>query len=104
MFNSIFYTDDGTLRLESLKKTINGIEYLYQYGPKPGESLLEISDSSGYIFAMIKKTNGTTIKIVREYNKPKDWIFASSDSEMLGWMIQRFPRVAEEMIWELDGK
>jgi len=44
------------------------------------------------------------MKIVGEYNKPKDWIFVASDSEMLDWMIQRFPRVAEEIIWELDGK
>lgn len=57
MFNSIFYTDNGTFRLESFKQTIGEIEYLYEYGPTSGEALLKITDSSGYLFAMIKKNN-----------------------------------------------
>ena len=109
MFNSIFYTDDGTFRLESFKETIGEIEYLYEYGPKPGEALLKITDSSGYLFAMIKKTtSGLNTILVRELEADnlkrranEYWLVMYSESEILDWMIQRYPRVAERMIWNL---
>lgn len=109
MFNSIFYTDDGTFRLESFKEAIGEIEYLYEYGPKSGEALLKIMDSSGYLLAMIKKTtSGLNIKLVRELEADnlksqanENWLVMNSESEMLDWMIQRYPQVAERMIWNL---
>lgn len=109
MFNSIFYTDDGTFRLESFKEAIGEIEYLYEYDPKSGEALLKIMDSSGYLLAMIKKTtSGLNIKLVRELEADslkrqanENWLVMNSESEMLDWMIQKCPQVAERMIWNL---
>jgi hypothetical protein len=111
MFNSVFYNDDGTFRKEPLKETIAGSEYSYDYDPKFGEARLTISDSLDYIFAIIRRTTSCNlIMLVREpqYNPTNDldtdnWFVMKTDSEMLDWMIKRFPRVAERMIWDLGN-
>ena len=108
MFDSIFYNDIGAFRKDLTKEIISESEYCYEYDPKFGEARLTISDSSRYIFAIIKKT--TSCKVTRIVRDPhdnfdvKNWIFMRTDSEMLDWMIPRFPRVAEKIIWSLDGK
>ena len=112
MFKSIFYNDIGYFKREPAKEIISESEYCYEYDPRFGEARLTISDSSGYSFAIIKRT--TSCKMTRLVREPqyspaddfdvKNWIFMMTDSEMLDWMIQKYPQVAKRMIWSLDGK
>jgi len=112
MFNSVFYNDDGTFRKEPLKETIAGSEYNYDYDPKFGEARLTISDPSGTVFVIIKKT--TSCKLIMLVKDPQNnhsynidvdnWVVMKTKSEMLDWMIQKYPQVAEKMIWSLDGE
>ena len=63
------------------------------------------------MFAIIRRTTSCNlIMLVREpqYNPTNDldtdnWFVMKTDSEMLDWMIKRFPRVAERMIWDLGN-
>ena len=112
MFKSIFYNDLGCFRQESIKETVSGTEYNYDYDPKFGEARLTISDSLGVVFVIIKKTTSCkSIMLVKDpqdnhsYNLDIDnWIVMKTESEMLDCMIQKYPQVAERMIWNLDGE
>lgn len=112
MFKSIFYNDLGAFRQESAKETVSGSEYNYDYDPKFGEARITISDLSGTIFVIIKRTTSCNlIMLVKDlqdnhsYNIDVDnWIFINTESEMLDWMIQKYPQIAERMIWSLDGE